>query len=161
MSVTMAKKSSRYRAEIERIEERQALDRIMKKEEIEGAMLSSPSSGSETVNDNIIDRILHRFKINNRDKRDLEKIERHLTMSDEIPVKRHSPRHPARHPMKKSSHPSRKGATKATAARARKKGANARTNASAAAKKGAARRQAAGKKPSASPRKARRVNKRR
>ncbi len=72
----MAKKRSKYQKEILKIEELQVLDRIMKKEEIEGMLLSNPSRESETVNDSIVDRILNKFKLNRNDVKKLDMIER-------------------------------------------------------------------------------------
>ena len=81
----MVKKRSKYQKEILKIEELQELDRIMKKEEIEGMLLSNPSRESETVNDSIVDRILSKFKLNRNDVKKLDMIERQ-TMG-EGPVK--------------------------------------------------------------------------
>jgi hypothetical protein len=52
------KKGGKYAAELAKIKEMKALDTILKKGDIENAMLTNSSKESEPVSDNVIDAIL-------------------------------------------------------------------------------------------------------
>ena len=49
--------------ELRELEELRRLDRIMKKETIEGIFLSNASRESETISDNVVEDILDKYRI--------------------------------------------------------------------------------------------------
>jgi hypothetical protein len=74
-----SKKGGKYAAELAKIKEMKALDTILKKGDIENAMLTNSSKESEPVSDNVIDAILSAADKGKLGERDLEVIEKLTT----------------------------------------------------------------------------------
>jgi vacuolar-type H+-ATPase subunit I/STV1 len=66
----------RYSRELAELEELRKLDKIMKKESIEGLFLSNASKDSETIRDTVVEDILDKYRIGKDDQRDIDTIER-------------------------------------------------------------------------------------
>jgi hypothetical protein len=75
----MGKKNSKYAAELAKIKELRALDAILKKGDIENALLSNSAKDSEPISDNVIDAILNSADAGKTGERDLKIIERLTT----------------------------------------------------------------------------------
>jgi hypothetical protein len=101
------KKGGKYAAELAKIKEMKALDTILKKGDIENAMLTNSSKESEPVSDNVIDAILSAADKGKLGERDLGVIEKLTTK------KAAGSAHKAKKAAKKVSHSHKHGKPKA------------------------------------------------
>ncbi|HVC58482.1 MAG TPA: hypothetical protein VND15_03340 [Candidatus Acidoferrales bacterium] len=69
-------KKSKYAHEMQRIKDLSALNRVLKKGDIENALLSNATKDSETISDNVIDNMLDQVEKGKNNQRDLEIVER-------------------------------------------------------------------------------------
>lgn len=73
------KKGGKYAAELAKIKELKALDTILKKGDIENALLTNAAKESEPVSENVIDAILNSAEKGKIGERDMELIEKLTT----------------------------------------------------------------------------------
>lgn len=69
-------KKSKYALEMQRIKDLSALNRVLKKGDIENALLSNATKDSETISDNVIDSMLDQVEKGKTNQRDIEVVER-------------------------------------------------------------------------------------
>jgi len=78
-----SKKSGKYAAELAKIKEMKTLDTILKKGDIENALLTNAAKESETISDNVVDAILNSAEKGKVGERDMGIIEK-LTTKKEV-----------------------------------------------------------------------------